>query len=149
MKNLFDQEAYQEIVQRLHQLRPDSQRQWGKMNPAQALAHLCRGLKVALADKPLKRMWIGYILGPLMKHKLYNDTPWKSSLPTAPDFVVNDLRDFETERTKLLALVQRFHEAGPSQAGQFPHPFFGSMTPEQWGKSIYKHLDHHLRQFGQ
>ena len=149
MKNLFDQEAYQEIVQRLTQLQPDSARHWGKMNPAQALAHLSKGMKVALSDKPLKRMWIGYILGPLMKHKLYNDEPWKANLPTAPDFVVSDPRDFEAERSKLLQLLEAFHQAGPTKAGQFPHPFFGIMTPEQWGKSIYKHVDHHLRQFGQ
>lgn len=147
MKSLFEKEAYEEIMARLQALQPDSPRRWGKMTASKMMAHLGRGLQVALAEKPMKRMFIGYILGPLMKHQLYNDTPWKQSLPTSPDFIIRDEGDFETEKQKLVNKIRRLHEAGPQGAGQFPHPFFGKLTAEQWGKSMYKHVDHHLRQF--
>jgi hypothetical protein len=52
------------------------------------------------------------------------------------------------EKEALLELVNKFYASGPAGITKFPHPFFGSFTPDQWGKSMYKHLDHHLRQFG-
>ena len=148
VKNLFDSSAYNEIIERLHKLSPDSQRQWGRMQVAQMLAHCKEAFKVPLSDKPMPRMLIGSLLGWMVKGKLYNETPWKQGLPTSPDFVIKDERDFEKEKTALLELVNKFHADGPEKAGKYPHPFFGKFTSGQWGKMMWKHLDHHLRQFG-
>jgi hypothetical protein len=148
MKNLFDTAAYNEIVQRLNSLTPQSQRQWGKMDVAQMLAHVKEAFKVPLSNKPLPRMFMGYLFGWMMKSKLYNESPWRKGLPTAPNFIIKDQRNFETEKQQLVALVNQFHQSGPGKVGNFPHPFFGTFTREQWGKSMYKHLDHHLKQFG-
>lgn len=136
------------MIDRLHKLSPDSQRQWGKMQMAQMLAHCKEAFKVPLTDGPLPRMIPGLLLGWMIKSKLYNDSPWKQGLPTAPNFVIKDERDFEKEKSALLELVDKFHTAGPGGAGRYPHPFFGKFTSEQWGKMMWKHLDHHLRQFG-
>lgn len=148
MKNLFDKEAYNEILQRLDRLNPQSQRQWGKMEVAQMLAHCKEAFKVPLSDKKMPRMLLGLLIGWSFKSKLYNEAPWKHNLPTAPNFIIKDQRDFETEKRELADLMNRFHNGDPDKVGRFPHPMFGTFTREQWGKSMYKHLDHHLMQFG-
>ena len=148
MKNLFDTEAYSEIIERLNSLSANSQQLWGKMNVAQMLAHCSEAFKVPLSDKKMPRMLIGLLLGWAFKNKLYNDEPWERNLPTAPHFIIKDERDFEKEKQHISDLINQFHHAGPEKVGLFPHPMFGSFTKEQWGKSVYKHMDHHLQQFG-
>jgi hypothetical protein len=147
VKNLFDRAAYIELIERLNKLNPESQRQWGKMTVSQMLAHCKAAFKVPLSDTPLPRMFIGRLVGWAIKNKLHNDDPYKHGLPTAPDFIIKDQRNFDTEKQELLQLINQFHQAGPGRAGKYPHPFFGKFTPEQWGKSMWKHMDHHLRQF--
>jgi hypothetical protein len=148
MKNLFDAAAAEEIKQRIQLLQPDSKALWGKMRVDQMLAHCNAAFMVPLSEKPLPRMFVGMLLGWMMKAKLYNDEPWKKNLPTAPSFVIKDARNFEVEQNKILSLVDKFFTGGPEKVGKYPHPFFGKFTAEQWGKSMYKHLDHHLQQFG-
>lgn len=148
VKNLFDAEAFSEILKRMEKLTPETQRQWGKMDVSQMLAHCKEAFKVPLSEKPLPRMFLGRLLGWLAKSKLYNESPWGKSLPTAPNFIIKDQREFEKEKKALLELVTEFHTKGPTKVGKYPHPFFGTFTPEQWGRSQWKHLDHHLRQFG-
>ena len=148
VKSLFDKTAYHEIMDRLNTLTPSSPGLWGKMDVSQMLTHCKRAFRVPLSEKPLPRMFIGRVLGWLAKPKLYNDKPWGKSLPTSPAFIVKDKRDFEKEKKALSELVEQFHTKGPDNVGLYPHPFFGKLTKDQWGKSMWKHLDHHLRQFG-
>lgn len=147
MKSLFDTATYNEVIERFNSLTPQSPRQWGKMDVAQMLAHLQAAFKVPLSDKPLPRMFIGRLLGWMMKSKLYDEKPWGKSLPTAPDFIIKDQRNFEQEKQQVIEMITKFYQLGPDKVGNFPHPFFGSFTKEQWGQSMYKHLDHHLHQF--
>ena len=148
MKNLFDKDTYSEITNRISALTPGSQHLWGKMNVAQMLAHCKEAFKVPLSDKKMPRSILGLLVGWMIKSKLYNDEPWKKNLPTAPNFIIKDERDFEKEKQELVGMINRFHNAGPGNVGKYPHPMFGSFTPEQWGQSMYKHLDHHFKQFG-
>jgi hypothetical protein len=149
MKNLFEAARVDEVKQRIAQLRPDSVRQWGTMNPAQALEHCSRGVETALGDKKPPRVFIGRILGPIVKPKVMgNDEPLRRNSPTAKILIVQDERDLETERTRLRWLIDRFVSAGPAGCTSHPHAFFGRLTPDEWAILMYKHLDHHLRQFG-
>jgi hypothetical protein len=148
MQSLFDQSTYLETVDRLNSLSERSIAQWGKMDVSQMLAHCKQAFKVPLSEKKMPRLLLGRLIGWAFKSKLYDDEPWKQNLPTSPDFRIRDKRNFHNEQQDLLDMVTRFYNAGPGNAGKYPHPMFGSFTPEQWGKSMYKHLDHHLRQFG-
>jgi hypothetical protein len=149
MRNIFEPNASQEIKQRISHLRPDSERQWGKMNPAQTAAHLCKGMEQALGDVLPPRLLIGRLMGGFVKSRaLRDDAPMRRNSPTVPGFVVLDDRDFIAERDRLNGLIDRVAAAGPAGCTAHPHSFFGNMTPEQWGILMYKHLDHHLRQFG-
>lgn len=148
MKSLFDTDSYNEVILRLNNLTPQSQRKWGKMDVAQMLAHNSAPLKIPLSKKKLPRIFLGRLLGWIIKSKLYNDAPWKQNLPTSPDFMVKNQRVFDVEKKELNELIEAFYKAGPDGISKYPHPFFGKFTPEQWGKSMYKHLDHHFQQFG-
>jgi len=146
--SLFDPAGLAAMLARLERLRPDAARQWGKMTAAQMLAHCQQPLRVALGELPLKRMLIGILFGRLAKKKLLAPAPWKQGMPTAPEFKVMDNRDFAKEKVALQTLVQRFGKGGPAALTKLPHPFFGPLTTEEWQALQWRHLDHHLRQFG-
>jgi Protein of unknown function (DUF1569) len=148
MKNLFEAARVEEVKERLAQLRPDSERLWGKMNPAQALEHCSRGIELAVGDRIPPRMLLGRIIGWMVKPMaLGNDEPMRRNSPTVTGLVVQDERDLGTERERLRGLIDRFAAAGPEGCTTHPHSFFGRLTPEEWATLMYKHLDHHFRQF--
>jgi len=148
MKNLFERSAVDEVVSRIDGLKPAAQRQWGKMDVAQMLAHCSAGLDLASGRLILPRIFIGRILGPLVKPIYTNEKPFSKNNPTDKKLVISDQRDFLREQQQLKLKVQQFHEGGEAQCTHHPHPFFGALTPQQWSRGMYKHLDHHLRQFG-
>lgn len=88
---------------------------------------------------------IGWIIKPLA---LGNAKPMRRNTPTVPGLAIVDKRDFEAERRRLNMMIDRFVSAGPAELSEHPHSFFGRLTPDEWGILMYKHLDHHLRQFG-
>lgn len=148
MNFLFDERESSDIISRINKLTPDSRPHWGKMNVAQMLAHCQVPLLVALGRHTMKRSLVGFLFGKLAKKTVVGDKPFKRNLPTAPSFIVRDEKSFEAEKAKLVTLVQEFTKGGVSGLTKDPHPFFGVMTPEEWNKSQWKHLDHHLQQFG-
>jgi Protein of unknown function (DUF1569) len=149
MKSLFDAATATEIKTRVARLEPGSQRQWGKMNAAQAMAHCATAMEWAVGDSFAPRMFVGRILGPLVKSKVLKDeAPLRRNTPTAKSLVVTNERELASERQRLCALIDRFSEGGPQGCTKHAHTFFGSLTPEEWARLMYKHLDHHLRQFG-
>ena len=148
MKNLFEQNAYDEVTKRISKLTPQSEGQWGKMNVSQMMAHCCNQMESAFGLKDTEPNFILGLIGPLFKKKLYEDKPFKRNLPTDKSFLANDEHDFETERQRLLNLIKRFAEDKGNVIGTKRHPLFGNLTKDQWAMGTYKHLDHHLQQFG-
>jgi hypothetical protein len=148
MKNLFEREAVDEVISRVDTLQPASQRLWGKMDVAQMMAHCSGALDMASGRANLPRMLIGRLIGPLVKPIYTNEKPFSRSSPTHPKLVMSDQRDFLREQEQLKRCVREFHQGGEAQCTRHPHPFFGDLTPQAWSRGMYKHLDHHLRQFG-
>jgi hypothetical protein len=148
MKNLFEQEAVGEIVCRIDKLQPTSQRQWGKMDVAQMMAHCSAAMDMASGLVNPPRSFLGRVLGPLVKPIFTNEKPFSRNSPTAKELVFSSPRDFLREQEQLRTKVRQFHEGGESKCTRHPHPFFGALSPQQWSRGMYKHLDHHLRQFG-
>jgi Protein of unknown function (DUF1569) len=148
MKSLFNAPDNQGVVDRINALTAASKPLWGKMQVAQMLAHAQQPLKVALGELQLKRGIAGFLFGKIAKRQLLAGADMKRNLPTAREFVVKTDVLFEEEKKKLIALVQRFYQSGPQGLTKGDHPFFGKLTTEEWDKLQYKHLDHHLRQFG-
>lgn len=149
VKNLFEPATREEVKARLQRLRFDSERQWGSMNASQAVAHCARSVEMALGDRRPPRLLIGRAIGWVIKPlALGNDAPMRRNSPTVPEIEVRDTPELEVERARLLALIDRFGAAGAAGCTTHPHSFFGRLTPEEWSVLMYKHLDHHLRQFG-
>jgi hypothetical protein len=149
MKNLFDAVTADEIKTRLTKLGPESERRWGKMTAAQAVAHCSAGLECAIGDRLLPRMFLGRIIGLMVKPMLLrDDEPMRPNSPTVKSLVVNDERNLGTERERLCGLIDRFAAGGSAGCTTHPHSFFGRLTADEWAILMYKHLDHHLRQFG-
>jgi hypothetical protein len=148
MEDLFDAHDCAGILDRVGRVRADAKPVWGKMNVGQMLAHSQVSIELALGDKVLKRALIGFLFGRIAKKSLLKPAPFGHNLPTAPEFVVRGARDVESERARLLALLRRFQQGGPAALTKAEHPFFGRLTSEEWSRLQWKHLDHHLRQFG-
>jgi hypothetical protein len=148
MKSVFDPADRAALLARLNALQPEGTRQWGKMDVAQMLAHCSLALETGTGDRPMKQKFIGKVLMLFFRKAILGEKPFSKNSPTDPTFIVSDTRDFAAERTKLLALIDRFVQRGEAAAAKETHAFFGRMTGQEWGELTYKHIDHHLRQFG-
>lgn len=148
MKSLFDSDDRESILARLSKLEPGAERQWGKMSQAQMLAHCSAAMEVATGDKPRRQAFIGKVFAPFVRSSLLGEKPFSRNSPTDPTFVMTEEKEFEAEKRRLTGLVTRFCDRGPEKASAQIHSFLGRLKGEEWGVMMYKHLDHHLRQFG-
>ncbi len=147
MKNLFEQETVDEVISRINKLQPTSLRQWGKMDVAQMMAHCSTAMDLALGKLNPPRIFIGRLIAPFVKSIFTNEKPFGKNGPTGKELVVADQRDFGREQEQLKLKVRQFYEGGEARCTRHPHPFFGPLPPQAWSRGMYKHLDHHLRQF--
>jgi hypothetical protein len=149
LEDLFNSHCAGEIKQRLSHLTAHTQRQWGKMTVTQMLAHCSRSIEMASGQIRPQRALIGRILGPIIKPMaLREGEPMRKNSPTAKELVIGEMLDFNAEQARLEGLIDRFVANGPAGCTSHPHAFFGSLRPGEWSILMYKHLDHHLRQFG-
>ena len=144
-KTLLDDETRVSMLHRVDVLRPSSAAAWGRMGVAQMLHHLAGALRMATGDleiAPRSSILRKFPIKQLIVFVL----PFPKSAPTAPALVAKGEFDFEKERADVRGLIESFAsrkiEAWPD------HPAFGPLTREQWGVMVWKHLDHHFRQFG-
>jgi hypothetical protein len=147
-KSIFNSTDNHGIIKRIKKLKPDSTPEWGKMTVSRMMAHCGMYLHAALGDLKLKRSLLGALFGRSARKRLSNDDPFERNLPTDKQFVIRGKLDFEDEKKKLIALVQRLADSRAFGITREPHPTFGKLTPEEWDILIWKHLDHHLKQFG-
>jgi len=152
MKDLFHTTLAEEIKQRILQLRPESERQWGSMTAAQTLAHCTSSLEMATGViNPKRAPFPASLIGPLIKPLMFrDDKPMRRNSPSVPELFSADPAqcELQRERLKLIAAIDSFVTQGDACCSQYPHPFFGPLKPQQWAILMYKHIDHHLRQFG-
>lgn len=143
MRTLLQTDDFEFILTRLNALNGSETRLWGTMTESQTLSHCRKQIEMALGLIPTKPLYPRPIQW-LTKITFGYYIPWPKNLITAPEMVISEQSEFNTELEKLLAVISKFIEA----EDLFPHPIFGNLTKEDWGLIIYKHLDHHLRQFG-
>lgn len=148
MESLYNSQVLNAVVDRINKLTPETKPLWGKMNVSQMMEHCSRALDFSTGKTFPKRSLLGILLGGFFKASYYNDTPWKHNTPTSPDYVIPNTPAFEQTKQRLLGLVIEFGEGGPEKCTTHPSAFFGKLTPEQHGLGQYKHIDHHLAQFG-
>jgi hypothetical protein len=148
MESLFDLQGNRNIINRIEQLTPITLSQWGKMTVSQMLEHCQQPIKVPLGMLPLKPNWMSFFFGKTVKKQMLSQNTFKKDLPTVKEFRIQREPDFEQAKQELINLIERFEKEGHGAIKVTKHPFFGEMTLEEWDILQWKHLDHHLRQFG-
>jgi hypothetical protein len=150
MPNLFNPHTRSGLEARVRCLDPDSARRWGRMSPHQAICHLSDGLRMVLGEKTVASRT--GVLAPMMRFvALHTPLPWPRGIKTLPEAEQGiggtPPLEFERDRADLLILIDRFCCARADDLAP-RHPMFGPMKKDEWGTWGYRHLDHHLRQFG-
>jgi hypothetical protein len=145
IKSIYDLTTYESMVGRINQLTSESQPQWGKMSVGQMLAH-CAEVQDVSNGKPLKGTpWFINLIGGFVKKMVLNKDPYPKNIRTHPQYLTTEPEDFETQKERLLLSLKAMIALGKISSR---HPIFGEMTPDEKGWGMYKHLDHHLGQFG-
>jgi hypothetical protein len=143
--DFFQQPIYEGLVQRLSGMESHSTRKWGRMSPAQTLEHLDKAIGCGIGrydfkdiSNPLTRTLVKWIV-------VYGIPRFPHNARTGPMLIISHEPDFASTRQHLLETIQL---AFQSRQEHYFHPLFGKMSRKHWGVLVYKHLDHHLRQFG-
>jgi hypothetical protein len=149
MKNIFDPKVTEELIARINQLHPESPALWGKMTVDQMLAHCSVAYEMAFTDKhPKPNVLFRFILKTFVKKGVVNEVPYPKNAQTAPAFIISDRKNFEEEKARLITYLKHTLSLGPDHFQGKESLSFGSMTTQEWNNLFYKHLDHHLTQFG-
>ena len=143
---IFNKTNFLAIYDRLVNLRPDAQRQWGKMNVVQMLNHLkvATGSSINVYNLRDESSFLYRVVIKFIVLRVLRRLPRNASAPDGFKIEMNDALDFNTEKEQALNILEK---AYASMQCTYPHPSFGSMARAEWGKLIYRHFDHHLRQF--
>lgn len=149
MKNLFNQIEVKQRLERINNLTPETQANWGKMNVAQMLAHLNVAYDMSFTDKyPKPGSFQRFMLKLFVKKTVVGPKPYPKNGRTAPQFIISDTREFEAEKQKLIDYLHKVQGMGANEfEGKESHSF-GALTANEWNVMFSKHLDHHLTQFG-
>jgi Protein of unknown function (DUF1569) len=149
MKNIFEKQVTDEIISRIEKLTPETRPLWGTMNVSQMLAHCNVTYELIYENKHNKPgAFKKLLLKMFVKNIVVNDKAYKRSSPTAPEFLIKGPRDFEPEKSRLISYIKRAQLEG-QKAFEGKESFsFGKLNVQEWNNMFYKHLDHHLSQFG-
>ena len=151
MKNIFDQNVSNEIIMRINALNATTPAKWGKMNAPQMLAHC--NVTYEFVYEPQKHtkpnFIIRFILKSFVKQNVVSEVPYKQNGPTAKEFImIESNKNFDAEKQRLTAFIAKAQQDGAAfYEGKESHGF-GKLTTQEWNNMFYKHLDHHLTQFG-
>lgn len=147
--DIFSKQITKEIIERIEKLLPESKPKWGKMNVSQMLAHCNVTYEMAFENiHPKPNLFLTFILKLLVKNTVVNEKPYKQNGSTAPQFVIKEDKDFEVEKKRLINYLNEAQVFGHRHFDQKESHSFGPLSVAQWNNMFYKHLDHHLNQFG-
>ncbi|MBK7128217.1 MAG: DUF1569 domain-containing protein [Crocinitomicaceae bacterium] len=149
LPDIFSNEITDQLMSRIHTLKADTPSKWGKMRVDQMLAHCSVSYEMALEDKHKKpSAFARFMLKMFIKNAVVSEKPYNHNLRTAPAFMIADERNFESEKKRLIEYLQKTQALGRSHFEGKESLSFGALTANEWNNLFYKHLDHHLKQFG-
>ena len=139
----------EELFQRIDQLNPKSPALWGKMTVGQMLSHCSVPYEQILGlNTQQPPLFMRIILNLFLKKSMVNEVPYKQNLPTAPSFIRTEQYDVEKEKERLKGFIRSIQELGAEKLAATPSLSLGNLTATEWNNLLYKHIDHHLKQFG-
>jgi Protein of unknown function (DUF1569) len=149
MKNIFSQNNVAELIDRINKLKADTAPNWGKMTVAQMLAHCNVTYEMVYENiHPKPNAILKFILKTLVKKKVVNEIPYLKNGKTAPQFIIKETKNFADEKERLVGYILKTQQLGESHFDGKQSHSFGVLSKTEWNNMFYKHLDHHLRQFG-
>lgn len=149
LPNVFQEVVTAEIIARIESLTPETPAKWGKMSVAQMLAHCNVTYEMLYEEKhPKPNAFVKFMLKTFVKNKVVNEKEYGHNGQTAPAFIIKETKDFDTEKARLLAYITKTQALGGSHfEGKESHSF-GVLNQTEWNNMFFKHLNHHLNQFG-
>jgi hypothetical protein len=141
---LHDPAVRDSIRARIGALSADARARWGRMSAGQMLWHCNQILRTSLGENPVVPRRPPFPVS-LLKLMLFR-MPWPHNAPTAPEYVADRTREFESERRECLGLIDRF-TARRIDEGGWGRAVFDQLTGREWSCLQARHLDHHLKQF--
>ena len=149
LPNIFDQAVAAGVIERINKLTPATQPKWGKMTVGQMLAHCCVTYEMIYDNKhAAPKGLMKWMLKTLVKGAVVTEKPYKHNSRTGPAFLMTTEKEFSTEKERLINYVKKTQQLGESNFEQKESLSFGKLTSTEWNNMFYKHLDHHLSQFG-
>ena len=149
LPDIFSKEISESTIQRINKLDKTTQPQWGKMNVAQMLAHCNVTYELIYEDKhPKPGVFMKFILKVFIKKLVTSEVAYKQNGPTSPAFLITGEREFTGEQSRLIDFIRKTQELGAAHFDQKKSQSFGKMNSTEWNNMFYKHLNHHLTQFG-
>lgn len=150
MKSVFNPADVASLIKRIEKLHPHSQPRWGRMNAAQMLAHCNVTYEMVYDDKHAEpNIFLRLFLRIFVKNTVVSEAPYQKNLQTAPAFLIREDKKFVVERKRLITYIQKTLDLGGAYFDGKKSLSFGQLTEAEWNNMFYKHLDHHLNQFGE
>ncbi len=147
--SVFEPATNVTLIERINKLTSETKPEWGKMNVAQMLAHVNVGYDIAYGKTPVSYNFLmKFMLKTFVKNTVVGSKPYSKNGSTSPVFVIKDERDFEKEKAQLIEYIKKTEEKGSNYFEGRESAAFGKLSSKQWSIQFYKHLDHHLTQFG-
>lgn len=149
LPNIFSEKVSADLISRLNKLSSRNTPNWGKMSVDQMLAHCNVTYEMTYEDiHPKPNIFLKFIMKKLVKNKVVSEVPYRKSGKTAPQFIITGIKNFENEKARLISYLQQTVELGENHFDGKESHSFGNLTKKEWSNMFYKHLDHHLTQFG-
>lgn len=149
LPNIFTKEVSADIIERIGHLKANSQPKWGTMSVAQMLAHCGVTYEMVYEDIHSKpNFLIKFILKMIVKNTVTNEVPYKHNSSTAPQFIIKETKNFEVEKKRLTDYITKTQQLGENHFDGKESHSFGALNKTEWNNMFYKHLNHHLTQFG-
>jgi hypothetical protein len=150
LPNIFNKEVNEAIINRIENLSSDSKPIWGKMAVSQMLAHCCVTYQYIYEPQVFKKpnALFKLVLKLFVKKVVTNEEAYKRNSGTGPDFIIKDKKNFNVEKARLIAYLRQVQEDGESFFDGKESFSFGRLNKIEWNNMFYKHINHHLTQFG-
>lgn len=147
--NIFNNETVSKVIDRIHNLNENSKAKWGKMDVAKMLAHCNVTYEMVYDNKhPKPNFILKFILKTFVKSKVVSDDSYPKNGKTAPQFIIKSDKNFSDEKERLINYIEKTQSLGENHFDGKESHSFGKLSVKEWNNLFYKHLDHHLKQFG-
>jgi Protein of unknown function (DUF1569) len=149
LPNIFTKDVSENVIQRINNLSTTTNPNWGKMSVDQMLAHCNVTYEMAYENIHTKpNFFMKFILKMLVKNVVVNENPYAKNSRTAPQFLMTESKDFDLEKKRLIDYITKTQQLGENHFDNKESHSFGILNKTEWNNMFYKHLDHHLTQFG-